>query len=758
MTIHVIPGEINKFTIAIAVLSGFILLFGYISMFLKEKLFLSEALVAVIVGIIAGPLVSNGFNPTSWDNYDEITKQLTRCIIAIQVMAVGIELPRRYLKKEWLTMLMLLFPVMLFMWLVSGLFIWALIPTVNYLEALVISACICPTDPILANSVVKGRFAEKHVPTHIRNALSAESGANDGMGFPFLFLAIFLISEDSVGTAVGKWIYITWLFQIILSCVIGVIVGYVARRLLYYSEKHHLIDKQSFLAFAVALALFLMSMTGFSGSDDLLACFAAGNAISWDEWFKKETEEAHFQEVIDMMLNLAIFVYIGAIIPWSDFGKAELGLAPWRLIVIAILVLLFRRLPVVVLLKPVMPAMKTYREAVFSGWFGPMGVGAVFLSVIAKEELTNSYDGKELPISVQVISPIVLFIVFCSVIVHGTTIPLFKLGKQIRTRTLSLASLSSISLRFPDQEQQHAVKKPSGDHHKRYHHKEEDHPMTELERNTLYNTLQHDPVNKNITNLDGMKNNNIRGNASSITIDNNLQVSNWDEELFLPDDIAEITNNADNDTDININNQQPTSTTAHNNAARPGSAISYDTQQAIRFLEPVNPRLTAQNAQQLSNYERNEASVSSIRSWLLRQPKESFSQEDIEEENSTHSHRRSIISLFKKLKDHNNTASANTSNLIHDEPPVTAAEDIEEYHTAEHLQSLFREQDREDKEKNHQENYIPRIQIWEEGNQVVLGEAEQNTPEIVIDKEDDPNWKQKVIETKSDMLKKENDK
>ena len=41
--------------------------------------------VAVIVGIIAGPLVTNGFNPYSWENPDEITKQLTRCILAIQV-------------------------------------------------------------------------------------------------------------------------------------------------------------------------------------------------------------------------------------------------------------------------------------------------------------------------------------------------------------------------------------------------------------------------------------------------------------------------------------------------------------------------------------------------------------------------------------------------------------------------------------------------------------------------------------------------
>ncbi|KAI8369985.1 Cation/H+ exchanger, partial [Blakeslea trispora] len=422
MPIHVIPGEISTFTIAIAIISGFILFFGYISMFLKEKLFLSEALVAVIVGIIAGPLVSNGFNPYAWDHHDEITKQLTRCIIAIQVMAVGIE---HYLKKEWLTMVILLMPVMMFMWLIM------------------ISACICPTDPILANSVVKGRFAEKHVPANIRNALSAESGANDGMGFPFLFLAIFLIAEDSVGAAIGKWIYITCLFQIALSCVIGVIVGFVARKVLQWSERNHLIDKPSFIAFAIALSLFLMSMTGFSGSDDLLACFAAGNAFSWDDWFRHETEEAHFQEVIDMMLNLAIFVYIGAIIPWSDFNNEELGLSTWRLITIAVLVLFFRRLPIVVLLKPLMPAIKTYREAVFSGWFGPMGVGAVFLSIIAKEELVVASEGKERPVSVEVISPVVLFVVFCSVLVHGTTIPLFKLGKRIRTRTLSITSISS---------------------------------------------------------------------------------------------------------------------------------------------------------------------------------------------------------------------------------------------------------------------------------------------------------------------------
>lgn len=63
MTINVIPGEISTFTIAIAILSGFILFFGYISMFLKEKLFLSEArklfilCVCVCVCVSTNPFV-----------------------------------------------------------------------------------------------------------------------------------------------------------------------------------------------------------------------------------------------------------------------------------------------------------------------------------------------------------------------------------------------------------------------------------------------------------------------------------------------------------------------------------------------------------------------------------------------------------------------------------------------------------------------------------------------------------------------------
>lgn len=44
-----------------------------------------------------------------------------------------------------------------------------------------------------ADGIISGRFAEKHVPLDVRNIILAEAGANDGLGFPFLYIGLYLI-------------------------------------------------------------------------------------------------------------------------------------------------------------------------------------------------------------------------------------------------------------------------------------------------------------------------------------------------------------------------------------------------------------------------------------------------------------------------------------------------------------------------------------------------------------------------------------
>lgn len=69
------------------------------------------------------------------------------------------------------------------------------------------------------------------------------------------------------------------------------------------SDCGSLIDRESFLAFGVALTFFTVGWVGIIGSDDILCCFVVGNALTWDDWFRIRSEEDSFQEVIDMLLN-----------------------------------------------------------------------------------------------------------------------------------------------------------------------------------------------------------------------------------------------------------------------------------------------------------------------------------------------------------------------------------------------------------------------------------------------------------------------
>lgn len=93
--------------------------------------------VAILCGIIFGPLCANFIDIGHWGGEEHtITKEFTRVVIAIQVMAAGVALPKAYLKKELKSLLVLLGPVMIWMWLSSGLLVWALIPGLNFVSCI----------------------------------------------------------------------------------------------------------------------------------------------------------------------------------------------------------------------------------------------------------------------------------------------------------------------------------------------------------------------------------------------------------------------------------------------------------------------------------------------------------------------------------------------------------------------------------------------------------------------------------------------
>lgn len=79
-------------------------------------------------GMYAGPYCADIFNPRAWSSPGDteainvITLELTRVVLAIGVFAIGVELPKAYMKRHWKSLFFLLVPVMT--WVRFFAFIW----------------------------------------------------------------------------------------------------------------------------------------------------------------------------------------------------------------------------------------------------------------------------------------------------------------------------------------------------------------------------------------------------------------------------------------------------------------------------------------------------------------------------------------------------------------------------------------------------------------------------------------------------------
>ena len=79
-------------------------------------------------------------------------------------------------------------------------------------------------------------------------------------------------------------------------------------------------------------------------------------------------------------------------------------------VLLALLVLALRRLPVIVLLRPWLPALRDWPITLIMGWFGPIGVSTLYYAT-----LISSRTGYDLAWTVGTL------LVLASMVVHGMT-------------------------------------------------------------------------------------------------------------------------------------------------------------------------------------------------------------------------------------------------------------------------------------------------------------------------------------------------
>lgn len=289
-------------------------------------------------------------------------------------MGVALRIPWGFMKREWRSVALVVVGAMVGMWAISSL-IAALVLGLALWPALLLGAVVTPTDPIAASSVVTGAVAEKNIPDRLRYLLSSESGLNDGLAYLFVILPLLLL--EGVERLVTVWLRDTLLWDVGGAVLLGGVIGYGGGRVARWAEDTGVMERASYLAFTVALALTVLGAVRLMGSDGLLAVFVAGVLFDAVVSVEERTEEKRVVEALDRFFGLPIFALLGLAIPWQEW--AALG---WSGVAFAVAVLLFRRLPAILALAPAVKLLPHRRDTLFLGWFGPVGVAALFYAVL----------------------------------------------------------------------------------------------------------------------------------------------------------------------------------------------------------------------------------------------------------------------------------------------------------------------------------------------------------------------------------------
>lgn len=356
--------------IYLAAVGGLALVLGLFSRKLRDVP-LSGPLLAMAVGVVLGPAVADVVEIPAAER-DAVLSTAAQLVLAVSLMGIALRFPLREVRPRLGQIALLIAVVMVGMAaIVAGLSLLML--SFTFTSAWLLGAALAPTDPVLASSVVSGEPAEQDLPLHMRVLISIESGANDGLASPLVLIGIVAVTGRSWDSGLTEIA-----LRLGVAVAVGLILGDAAGRLLTWAERHRDIEHSAFLAFALSLTAFVLGVVGLLGGEGVLGVFVAGLSYNHRLTRSELSEEWEVQEAINTVFILPVFTLFGLVLPWSEW--AELG---WLGVAFAAAVLLLRRLPLLMLFRR--PLGLGPPEAAFTGWFGPIGVAALFYLAHAAE-------------------------------------------------------------------------------------------------------------------------------------------------------------------------------------------------------------------------------------------------------------------------------------------------------------------------------------------------------------------------------------
>ena len=147
---------------------------------------------------------------------------------------------------------------------------FALLDSLTFVELALLATILAPTDAALSAAVI----SDPRVPANIRQGLNFESGLNDGICVPVLFLAL---ATQSGGEASGTELALTLIAEEIgIGLAVGLPLAFLGAHLLRYCRAKGWITKVWQQLPVVALALVSFALAQLLGGSGFITAFTGG--------------------------------------------------------------------------------------------------------------------------------------------------------------------------------------------------------------------------------------------------------------------------------------------------------------------------------------------------------------------------------------------------------------------------------------------------------------------------------------------------
>ncbi len=380
----------------LAVLAAFAFLFSVIAGRV-ERSAVTGPMVYIFFGLLAGP-VGFGILNMEVDAIElRVIADLTLAMVLfldaanadLKVLRAHAVIPRR--------MLLIGLPLCIAFgaWLATLVF-----PEVSIWEVCLLATILAATDAALGKGVV----SNPAVPNQIRQGLNAESGLNDGLAVPILFVFLALATGEAQQDQSTELALRLVAGEIGIGILVAVVLVTIAVQLMKLAVALDWFTDVWRQVTVVTLALACFATAQSLHGSGFIACFVGGLLFGY--FAHVHTHSLVLAgEGIGELLGMLTWVVFGAVIMGQYWDRIT-----WDVLLYSVLSLtVIRMLPMLVALTGTGLPLE---HKLFLAWFGPRGLASiVFLVIVGAENL---------PSEAILIETVVCTITLC-VIAHGIT-------------------------------------------------------------------------------------------------------------------------------------------------------------------------------------------------------------------------------------------------------------------------------------------------------------------------------------------------